>query len=237
VDWNLESNLLSSIDDVWGDERITADASKHAPKLSTRAEHPELTEKAHTTLKEVVLGHWDEKMSADFLICFGVQTATVKNLCKFLVSACPNEGRPHCTDSEFLEIAKTFKEIITPHVWLKTDMTMDCVSVMMHLVFLSVTEAATKSLEEVLAKFKKKTDFRCTDDDPNQLLSEFHHEQLDWAKGLKFGGKNFNGGWVSKQFLIFARTCKTEFSYLLTLTPKDDSQQELLDLSLKLFLP
>lgn len=229
ADWCLESPMFS-VPDNSCDVPIGCDP----PNVLQKVEFTELVKTVKKAIEEVLRSNLDADQAKTFLVRFGVRTGTAESIAEFATSHIPADSTTPVSEDYISSVLSSSEELILPFVWHSDFCCNDYIDVIMHLLFLGIVKATTLVLEQVLTLFRKKTDFRKRDGEPNKLLLELYRECVEWLKGQEFGGKKFHGGWISDNFVNFCRVYKFEFSYLLTVSANTPAKVKILELSKKL---
>ena len=109
-----------------------------------------------------------------------------------------------------LEDEKSFSPLETPPLWNRGVSMHQHIDVLMHLVFLGAVDGTIKFIHEWLKLQSKYSSFMRL---ASKRLNVIRRLNLNWCKAIPYKGNKL-GGWVSENFLAFARICKWFFLIL-----------------------
>jgi len=170
-----------------------------------------LTLAVETAHKRVVEGKWTPKAAEAYLKVEGLNdkaATAILTHANNVVSLNAAEAEPEllATELRILQQEKQqspqlYKQWAIPSRWDRGVFLWQCIDPLMHLLFLGVVRSAGQKPKAFLTAFGKHPAFTRA---YGNILEKVKSLQLDWLRVLKYGSGTF-GGWVSENFLAYAR--------------------------------
>ncbi|KAL7578511.1 hypothetical protein ACA910_011572 [Epithemia clementina (nom. ined.)] len=192
-----------------------------------------LTAAIAVTQEKIFNKEWTSKQGAAYLQAKGVGTDTIQTTTKRATNIAMLNSTNIDNDDEVVgEMFELFHENPTMFAIYKGPVTWDSdadindnVDVVMHLLFLGIVKSAIEQTTKWLKKRMKYGSFVKTTDG---LLEMVQHLNLGWCRVLGFQRGKL-GGWVSENYLGFARLPLWRFSMIDTVAIDEEYQEPLGD--------
>ena len=172
------------------------------------------------TANNVTNGTWSKKQAEEYLAYFCVQKTFANEIIRryenirVLGIASANLDQDHQEYANVMEMVledeEAFTPVDTPPLWSRGASLNQHIDVLMHLVFLGAVDGTLKFIHVWLKKQSKYSSFMRL---ASTRLNVIQKLNLKWCKAMPYKGNKL-GGWVSENYLAFARVCKWFFLIL-----------------------
>jgi hypothetical protein len=177
--------------------------------------------------EKMINGNWSRANCAAYLGYFGMNTEIINTITersenrRLYNLAEKNRREDPQGFYDMVEMASYnedgFMPVPFPALWVRGVSLQQHIDVLMHLVFLGAVDGAIKFVHQWLKMHNKYANFMRL---AEKRLDGVKKLNLHWCKAMPYKGKKL-GGWVSENYLAFARICK--WFYLIGDNLDDDS--------------
>ena len=172
------------------------------------------------TETNVTNGNWNKKEAEEYLSYFCVQKKLLDEVIRrsenirVLEIATKNQETNEQEYADVMEMVledeDSFSPVKIPALWSRGVSLHQHIDVMMHLVFLGAVDGTIKFIHAWLKLQNKYSSFMRL---ASTRLNVIRRLNLKWCKAIPYKGNKL-GGWVSENYLAFARICKWFFLIL-----------------------
>ena len=163
------------------------------------------------TESNVISGNWSKKEAEEYLSYYCIQKKMVDEVIRrsenirVLEIATKNKEKNHQEYADVMEMVledeKSFSPLETPPLWNRGVSMNQHIDVLMHLVFLGAVDGTIKFIHEWLKLQLKYSSFMRL---ASKRLNVIRRLNLNWCKAIPYKWNKL-GGWVSENFLAFAK--------------------------------